>query len=265
VPAASAGAHHPTGEFAQFSKCPLSRKTVNNCVYGKSTSGSFTIGRKTVPVTNPIILQGGSAGSGSAIKVFGAERGETISATPQPVPGGLTGITAPAWWPGWLREWFNHGIEKGQTRVVAKLELAAPATSIELSTENLLTGKGTAIGLPAKIRLENPLLGDDCHIGSSEEPMRIDFTSGSSGALKGSVGKPKVNPEYTLAAVRGGRLVNNDFAAPGASGCGGLFSYFVNPLVNSILGLPAGAGQNSAVLEGEFNAGAASVVRESEG
>jgi hypothetical protein len=58
--------------------------------------------------------------------------------------------------------------------------------------------------------------------------------------------------------------VNNTFSAPGASGCGGLFSFFVDPLVNSILGLPAGSGTNSAVLEGKLQDAQAVAVKESE-
>jgi hypothetical protein len=265
VSAASAAAHHPTGEFAQFGECPLNRKGVNTCVYSQSTGGSVTIGKMTVPLKNPVTLQGGGEGSGSTVEVIGAESGETISKTPQPVPGGLVGAKAPSWWPGWLQDWFNNGIEEGLTSVTATIELAAPATSVKLSTENLLAGAGTAIGLPVKIRLENPLLGDDCHIGSAEEPLQIDFTSGASGDLKGTIGKRTINPEYTLATIRDGRLVAQDFAAPGASGCGGLLSFFLDPLVNSLLGLPAASGKNSAILEGKFDAGGATAVRESEG
>lgn len=261
---AGSAAHHPNGKFAQFAECPLSQQKVNNCFYSVSTDGVVTVGKMTVPLKNPITLQGGSEGADSELKVFGAENGETISKTPQPVRGGLEGIRAPAWWPRWLQKWFDEGIEDGLTRVEATLELAAPATSVKLSVGNLGSGRGTALGLPVRIKLDNPLLGTNCHIGSGEEPLRIDFTTGTSGDLDGTVGQLKLNPEYTLARVKGGRLVNNEFSAPGARGCGGIFSYFVDPLVNSIVGLPSPSGENSAVLEGKFDAGAASAVRESE-
>lgn len=264
VSAAGAAAHSPTGKFAQFAECPLSQKKVNNCFHSVSTSGSLRIGKVTVPLKNPITLQGGSEGSGSALKVSEAENGETMSKTPQPVRGGLVGVRAPTWWPSWLQKWFNGGVEDGLTNVSATLELALPAMFVKLSVDNLGTGKGTALGLPVRIKLDNPLLGDNCHIGSDDEPLRIDLTSGRSGDLTGAVGRIKINPEYTLATVRDGRLVNNDFSAPGARGCGGIFSFFVDPFVSSIFGLPTASGENSAILEGKFQAGAASAVKESE-
>ncbi len=48
----------------------------------------------------------------------------------------------------------------------------------------------------------------------------------------------------------GTKLVDNSFAAPGANGCGGiLYSWAVDPFVNSIVGVPSAAGTNTAVLE----------------
>jgi hypothetical protein len=258
------GSRHPTGEFAQFGECPQQPETINNCVYSVSSGGSFTIGKTTVPLKTPVTLQGGYDSTGATIEVYGAENGETISKTPQPVPGGLRGATAPGWWPAWLREWFDEGIAEGQTGMTATLELAASPTAVALSTEDLLLKKGTAIGLPARIKLDNPLLGGSCYIGSSTEPLQIDFTTGRSGDLEGTPGSRSFNPEYTFGSVKGTRLVNATFAAPTATGCGGILSYFVDPLVNSILGLPSASGKNSAILEGNFQNAAASAVRESE-
>jgi hypothetical protein len=259
-----AAPHHPKGEYAQFENCPLSRKTIIYCVYSVSAGGSLRIGKRTVQIDNTVTLQGGFEGTGENLKFFGAENGETLSKTPQPVPGGLNGVTAPNWWPRWLQESFNEGIDNGQTNVTATLELAAPPTSITLNTENLLSEEGTALGLPVRIKLEGPLLGSNCSIGSNEDPMQIDFTTGKSGGAKGTAGKGHSNKKYTISTLSGGRLVNSTFPAPGASGCGGLFSFFFDPLIDSLLGTPSAAGQNSAILEGNFQAGAASEVRASE-
>ena len=257
-------APHPQGKFARFEDCPLARQKVVNCVYSVTTGGNFTIGRGTVPLTNPVTIQGGFAGAGSKIEFFGAENGETLSQAPQPVPGGLNGVVAPGSWPGWLQEGFNGGIEDGQGDVTATLELAAPPTSIELSTENLLFKSGTALGLPVKVKLENPLLGGNCYIGSDEHPIQLDLTTGKSGSVEGSTGKPSRNAQSTFSTFSGGRLVSNTFSTPGARGCGGIFSFFFDPLVDSLLGTPAGSGQNTAVLKGDFHAAAASAVRASE-
>lgn len=266
-----AAPHHPQGEFAQFDNCPLSRESITDCVRSVTSGGSFAVGLKTVPIKNPVVLQGAFNGGGSDIHFFGAEDGNTLSKSPQPVPGGLLGVKAPTWWPKAVQDWFNDGINHGLTRINATVELAGPATSITLSTENLLFEGGTALGLPAKFKLENPLLGSNCYLGSNAKPIQIDFTSGvttpppPNKPIKGSAGEFLANEPFTLITFTDVRLVNNSMAMPAASGCGGIYSAFVDPLVNSILGTPAAAGRNQAILsESKFEDAAASAVRESE-
>ena len=246
VPAsqASAASHNPTGEFAQFGECPLSNPAVQVCIYSESDGGFFTVGTQTVPLENPVILQGGAEEDGTFVA---AENGETLSKTPQPVPIEILG-----------------------TNVTATVELAAPASSIELDPFNLLTETGTALSLPVKIKLSNVFLGHHCYVGSNFDPIVIDFTSGETSPpppnepIHGSAGTPEVNEAGTLLTLSGGSLVNNSFAAPKAHGCGGLLSLFINPLVNSILGLPAAAGTNTAVLEGKIQTAIAAAVVASE-
>lgn len=270
---AFASAHHPKGEFAAFGECPLNRATITDCVLSVSNGGFFTVGAKTVPLANPVTLQGGFEGGGEAVKFYGAEEGNTLSKTKQPVPGGLLGITAPTWWPKFIQDWFNNLINEGFTGVNAIVELTGPSkglTNIKLNTENLLFEEGTALGLPVKIKLENAILGSNCYIGSESKPVQIDFTSGTTSPpppnkpLKGSAGTFSANEAFTLLTFSGGKLVNNSFAAPAASGCGGIFSFLVDPLVNSILGLPSAAGTNTAVLEGKLQDAASSAVKASE-
>jgi hypothetical protein len=260
---ALAASHNPTGEYAGFNECPLNRATITDCVVSLSNGGYFTIGKKKVPLVKPVKLQGGFEGVVPNIKFYGAENGDTLSKTPQPVPGGLLGIVAPTWWPGWAQEWFNELINEGFTGVSATVELTGPTkglTNITLNTVNLLSETGTALGLPAKIHLENAILGGSCYIGSEKAPVQINFTSGTDGALKGAAGKVTFNPEFTISTISGGKLVNNSFLAPESNGCGGIFSFFVGPLVDSIIGLPAGKGVNSAVLEGKIEDGIAEAV-----
>jgi hypothetical protein len=267
APAASASSHNPKGEFSQFGECPLNRESITDCIYSLSNGGYFTVGSKTVPLVNPVTLQGGFEGSGEEIEFYGAENGDTLSKTAQPVPGGLLGITAPTWWPKFLQEWFNNQINEGLTGINATVELTGPSkglTNISLNTGNLLFQEGTALGLPVKVKLDNAILGSNCYVGSNSSPIQIDFTTGKSGELEGSVGEVSFNEAFTMVTISGGALVNNTFAAPGAKGCGGIFSFFIDPLVNSILGLPAKSGKNSAVLEGVLKDAAASAVKASE-
>jgi len=258
VPASSALAapHNPTGTFANFGYCPLSNPTTDICVWSKSTSGSFTTGNKKVPIVNAVTLQGGldfnpETGASSWIN---AEGGETLSKTPQPVPGGLTGVVAPSWWPSVLRNLFNETINNGFTGVTSTVELAGP---VQFSFLSLLTAQGAAVTLPVKIKLSNPFLGSNCYIGSNSSPVNLPLITGTTSPpppntpITGSPGTVTTNETGTYVKVSGSRLVNNSFATPGAKGCGGiLFSWAVDPLVNSIVGIPSPAGTNTAILEG---------------
>jgi hypothetical protein len=231
---ATASSHNPTGEFKPFGECPLSTLEIDHCVYAVTNGGSLDLGAKTIALVNPITFQGGYVEEEEPyeLQFHGAENGDTLSKTPQPVPGGLAGVTAPTSWPQFLQDWWNEGIEEGFTGVNATIE------------------EGIALGLPVKIKLDNALLGSNCYVGSNEKPIQIDLTTGTSGALTGSPGEISFNPEFTLVTLTGFRLVNGTFAAPAAKGCGGIFSKYVDPLINSIMGLPAGTGENSLILEG---------------
>jgi len=268
---AIASSHHPTGEFAQFGECPLSNPVTALCIYSESNGGFFQIGKKTVPLKNPVILQGGLEEGGSETShLIAAENGETLSKTPQTVPGGLLGVEAPKWWPLFLQNLFNEFINNGATGVTATVELAAPASAVEVGLLNFLTESGDALVLPVKIKLSNAFLGSNCYIGSNAKPVTINFTTGETSPpapnkpIHGSVGSVEFNETGSLVTLSGGSLVNNSFAAPKASGCGGLFSFFVDPFVDSLIGLPSPAGTNTAILEGKFQLASAEAVKASE-
>jgi len=270
VPAsqALASSHHPTGAFEQFSECPLNNAEVTACIYSESNGGYFQTGAKTVPLVNTVVLQGGLAGKTQFF--VGAENGETLSKTPQPVPGGLLGLEAPKWWPIWLQNWFNEQINNGLTGVSATVEIAGSDSAVKVNTLNLLLEKGTAISLPVKIKLSNVILGSNCYIGSDSSPIVIDFTSGETAPpppnepIHGSAGTFESSEGGNLLTLSGGELVNNSYGAPAANGCGGIFSFFIDPLVNSLVSLPSPAGTNTAVLEGVLKSGKASAVKASE-
>jgi len=273
VPAVSASAA-PTGEFARFAKCPTSNPVVDFCLFSETTSGSFTLGNKTVPVKNPVALQAGIQSNGNLygpLTLYGATDGNTLTKVPQPVPGGLLGVTAPSWWPSILRDLFNETINNGFTGVTATLELAASPSAIKLGILPLVTGQGTGLTLPVKVKLGNPFLGSSCYIGSNSSPIMLNFTTGTTAPpppntpITGSPGAFEILVENKIIAVRNNRLVDNSFSAPGANGCGGiLFSWAVDPFVNSIVGVPAAAGKNAAILEGSTFIGYAPAVKASE-
>lgn len=275
VPASSAVAapHHPTGEFANFGDCPLSNPSATFCFYNKTTGGSFTIGSKTVPIENPVILQAGfpifNEETGNT-NFIAAEDGETLSKTPEPVPGGLTGIPAPASWPQFLKDLYNGIINNGLTGVNSTMELAGPASSVVFNPLNAVIQEGVALSMPVKIKLDNAFFGSNCYIGSNSNPVQLKLTTGTTSPpppnepIRGSAGIIGENAAATLLTVKGGVFVDNSFSAPGTTGCGGLFSLLVNPFVSSVVGVPSPAGHNTAILEGNTEIAQAEAVRASE-
>ena len=264
--------HHPKGNFAPFAQCPLSNASVTQCVVASTSSGEFTVGKKTVPITKTITLQGGTIPikESSEVTFVAAENGETLSKTPQTVPGGLFGIKAPESWPKALQELFNKFIDEGLTGVTETTELTKPASEIKLNTGNLIFERGVALQLPVKVKLSNVFLGSSCYVGSESHPIILNLTSGTTSPpepnkpIKGSAGELEILEEGALLRLIGGSLVDNAFAAPEATGCGGVFSALVDPLVNSIFGVPAAAGLNTAILTGKLEDAAAAAVKASE-
>jgi hypothetical protein len=84
----------PTGDFAVFAQCPVKAEDVNGCIYSPTESGEVKIGREEVPINKTITLQGGTIENEEtgAEAFVGALNGETLSKTPQNVPGGLLGL-----------------------------------------------------------------------------------------------------------------------------------------------------------------------------
>jgi hypothetical protein len=269
---AMATEHHPTGRFAPFADCPLSNASVTQCIVASTTSGEFTVGRKTVPIDKTITLQGGTIldETTGELEFVGAENGETLSKTALYVPGGLFGTKPPESWPKEAKEKFEEMINKGLTGVTETTELAKPASAIRLSTRNLIFEEGVALQLPVKVKLSNFLLGSSCYVGSEASPIILNLTTGRTSPpepnkpIKGSAGELEIEEGGALLVLSGGSLVDNAFAAPEATGCGGALSGVVDPLVNASFGVPAAAGHNTAILMGKLEQAAAAAVRASE-
>jgi hypothetical protein len=270
---ASATEHHPTGNFAPFKYCPLSNKATELCTVANTTSGSFTVGKRTVPINKTITLQGGLHENETTeeLEFIAAEGAETLSKTPLFVPGGLLNIVAPEFLNKEQKEKFEKVINEGITGVTATTELAAPASAIKLNTTNLIFETGTALQLPIKVKLGNVFLGNECYVGSEASPIILHLTTGTTSPpapnkpIKGSAGALEILEEGNLVRLTGGSLVDNAWAAPGAHGCGGkLFEGIVDEAVNKELGLPAAAGNNTAILSGSLEEAVAEAVKASE-
>jgi hypothetical protein len=226
--------------FALFADCPVNAPGVSTCVFSDITSGEFTLGAKNVKINKPVILQGGLAGG----VLVPASNGETLSKTALTVPGGLLGI------------------EGLGGEVTATAELAG---TVNLNVGKLLDAQGTAVSLPLQVKLDNPLLGSSCLIGSSRNPVELELTTGTTNPphpnkpITGSPGH--LTLKGGIQVVSGGSLVDNSFSVPGAEGCGGLLFLLIDPAVDLAAGVPAAAGHNTAILSGTLETASASEVK----
>jgi hypothetical protein len=262
------------GNYTKFAQCPFSNLEVKKCIYSVTNSGEVVLGSKTVPIVNPVTLQGGTgvADEEGFAKFFAASNGITLSKTPQPVPGGLAGlIKCPEIKDFFLRLACEVTFENGVTGLNSTLELARPANEIIVSENNLAAEEGVALKMPIKIHLENPFLGSSCYVGSTGSPIIWNLTTGTTAppgpnkAIKGSAGFIEFLEEGRIAVSKNAVLVDNAWAAPGVSGCGGFpAELLLNPIVNAAAGLPAAAGKNTAILKNTLNIASAAAVRKND-
>jgi hypothetical protein len=236
----------PNPAYLPFKECPAKTKGVIFCLVATTTGGEVKMGNKSVPIEHPIILQGGVS---KYDEYLVPATGQTLISPPQTVPGGLAGI---------------EGIGG---EVTARTELAEPPSTIAVNEANSVNESGIAVRLPLKVHLENETLGSECYVGGTEDPIVLKLTTGTTSPpspntpISGSKGKLSISEGGNIVELSGVSLVDNSFAAPEATGCGGALSFLVNPLVNSIVGLPSAAGKNTAILSGSLLLAPAKAVR----
>ncbi len=272
---ASAGAEL-VGPFTRFAACPYKTSGVYRCVNAVTEGGEVVLGSKTVPIVNPVTLQGGyseEAETGEEAgfsKFFAATNGVTLSKAAQPVPGGILGLVPPESSPPLVKAAVELVAKNGLTKVDSTLELARPASEIRVSEAHLAEGIGVDLILPLKAHLENPALGTSCYVGSSESPiiwkLRADTTEPPppNEPITGNPGETEFLEEGRIIELSKVVLVDNSWSAPAASGCGGVLAPLMDPVINAIAGLPAKAGQNTAILDNTISEASAFAVNKND-
>jgi hypothetical protein len=102
---------------------------------------------------------------------------------------------------------------------------------------------------------QNPFLGGSCYVGSSGTPLIWNLTSGETkppagtAPITGKIGDVAFLEEAKILRLTNNELVDNTWSAPSATGCGGIFSFLIDPIVSSMSGLPSAAGKNVARLK----------------
>jgi hypothetical protein len=237
APVASAAKTKPG--YEQFNGCPTpAEKTLEFCLASKVTGGHLQMGKKTVPIENPLTLSGAV---NESLEEFTAGPEGGLSKTAQKVPGGVLGLTGLTW----LLEFFGSEA----LTLYATTELAAQPTGFTIET----------VTLPIKVHLTTPsgVLGSSCYLGSNSNPIVLHNTTGTTSPPapnKPITGKfPEISEDTVkhILHIDNGIYVDNSFAVPGASGCVlklfGFIPISLNGFVNSQSGLPAAAGTNEAV------------------
>jgi hypothetical protein len=265
-----------TGEFTKFQQCPYTTAGVSRCLFSETTGGEVVMGSKKVPIVNKAILQGGytepnfEEGNPEFLfaKFFAAKNGVTLSKAAQPVPGGLAGLVNCNEISNFLlRISCEVTFENGLTGLNSTLELARPASEIRVSENHLAEGEGVALKLPVRVHLENPFLGSSCYVGSSTTPLKWELTSGTTSPpgpnkpISGTVGEVEFLEEARILKLKNASIVDNAWSAPSATGCGGIFSFILDPIVSAAAGLPSAAGKNTAILKNQVYTSTAFAVK----
>jgi len=238
--AGAANAAPPAAPYEDFAGCPSLAENpfVASCLKFEFTGGHISLGKRDVPVTNPIVLRGGfEQNTGNWAQ--NSEGG--IVPVKQVVPGGLIGMTGLSW---------LDSLGEKALKLYAVVELAGQPGSLFEPPETL----------PVKVHLENPVLGKGCYVGSSKSPILLHLTTGTTSPP--SPNKPisgKEASEFTPEAERpevltasDGTYVDNSYSVPAASGCQlevGPYQVPIDELVNTAYGLPAAAGTNETILD----------------
>ncbi len=218
--------------FPNFSDCPSEGLPSGSvCVDIQSVQGELEIKGFRVPLDHSLEIRGAVREPEGR---FIAPRGTNgFFAQPVRIPGGLLGFELP------------FAFET----VLATAELAG-------NPEQIVIRPGDqTISMPIKVRLSNPLIGRNCHIGTNRTPVNLNLIPGTTEPpppnrpISGRPGELSFIPPNELIA-RGGVDVENSFSIPGATECGGLFE-LNNVLVNLKLKLPSAAGNNAASVTNE--------------
>lgn len=282
----------PKGIFSQYSQCPLAQirslglpPGVALCAYDQTMSGELAIGSARVPIDQTIAIQGGAVPTGNpeVLKEYfllPAANGESISKTELNVPGGLLGfmnceeIKGRGIWTI-VQRWACRALfERNRANeVTATVEsVAAASNPAILNVQALDRETGTALTLPVRVHLKNPLLGNSCYIGSESTPIQLHLTTGATAPvppnnpIHGAEGEPETLEENGITMLRDNKnsLVDNTFSVPKAEGCGGFLSFIIDPLLDNKLKLPSADGNNTAILNGTLNAATTEAVEASE-
>lgn len=132
------------------------------------------------------------------------------------------------------------------------INLTSVSASVEAVSTPVLNTLGGAIDLPIRVKLANPLLGNDCYLGSQHDPIMLKLRTSDFGEFR--TAEEKYGDGTPGVWIDGAVASDDDFAVPAAQGCG--LGGSLNWLVNLRANTPSPAGNNSISVEYDaFHAG----------
>jgi hypothetical protein len=257
---AGSGYPPPGGIYTGFTNCPVKNalmhesNTLSVCVLGDATSGSITLGTITTPVTAPVNVQFG----------FYQNTQQTYYADVVPPPEGLSAqlATKPDLIPMSLTTALGCATATDPT--VMKICQTAQARGGAYNQVSALAESDGAITnfnlfswtQPVMFRLINPLLGNDCTIGTFGHPVMLNpqLSVGPGGGLTETPDpNPAKHPDTDVIGITNASASDSTFSAPGVTNCGpgGVADIPVGAAIDASSGLPAASG-NSLTLTGTF-------------
>lgn len=305
-PAAHAGASDfgsgyppPGGIYTGFTNCPLRDPIMHQaedtngggfagCIFGFATSGSITTGTITTPVVKDVNVQfgivippgdanfypapvvpplGPTAGGGFGDDEFGGGQSVLdrtsfiLSTQADPLPVSLTTALGCATATNATVVQICHVAQARGGRYNKVTALAQDAGNIY--NFDLLSWTQ-----PIKFHLINPLLGNNCYIGSDYQPVVVNpqLSVGPGGSLSETPDPdPAAHPDTITLDITGAIASDTTFTVPGVTGCGprGVAGIAVDDAINASSGLPAASGTNSLILNGNFDIAATTASEDS--
>jgi len=254
----------PGGIYTGFTNCPLKNPLMSQsnsfsaCTLGLATSGSITIGNITTPVTEPVNVQFGFYQNtqqtyyADAVPPL-AGTSAILTTKPDLIPDSLTTelgcatATSPT---------VQHICQEAAARGGAYNQVYALATEAgPITNFNLLSWTQ-----PVIFKLINPLLGNDCTIGTLGNPIMLNpqLSVGPGGQLTlTNDPNPAKFPDSFVLGITQATAGDSTFSAPGVTNCGpgGVANLDVGAALDAGAALPAASG-NSLTLDGSFQVAA---------
>ena len=254
------------GPYEKFYECPLEIEELNGCITGIAGKESFfQAGKVTVHFAKPVTLTGGFIENESGEFAWqGARNGLTVAKVPEPAPSLTEGLDAEMLQEPEKKRYQEYIAAGKSTKVTETIELANP--NVFLSEANIVDEEGEGFGFNVMIHISNPFLGKACYDGTAFAPIVVPFTTGATDppppntSIRGTAGKFNSESEGEILRIEEEHLVNNEYAAPGVSGCG--VQGGADAAIDAGLGLPSPAGNNATVLVGTLYQTSSRAARE---